>query len=157
MSKREEIIKKMKDVRDKLNREIKKIPREKWEKPLGPDKWNLKSFIIHITHWNRWGFNKIRGYLEGEERCFQAEGPEKIDSLNNKIAEAWSFHPDIDIEMDFQLQFKDMLSYLESLPEQVFMREIEYGKKKFTIDQWFDFFCEHEKEHLKQLEELNHG
>lgn len=128
-------------------------PLEQWDQPLTPGSWSVRSLVVHITHWNRWGYNKIRQWVKKGE--IPQGSPREVDSLNEQIGKAWSFHSLPDVQADFENQFSEMIEFLQGLSEEWFERECTYGEKRVTLKEWFAFFAAHEAHHTQKLRDLN--
>ncbi len=152
MDRKEKVLENMQKTRDELLQELSRFPEEKWDEPVSQGKWTLRGFLVHITHWNRWGFNKFRCLVEqGEMPLGQ---PQDIDLLNERLAQTWELHSMEDVKADFHCQFQEMMDYLQRLPENWFEKKWQYEGKEVSVEEWFDFFNEHDATHIRQLRDM---
>ncbi len=150
MNNKKEIIQELKNHREKLFRVLKEFKEEEWAEPLGSGKWTLQDMVVHLTHWHRWGLNKLRQFVG--YGIIDATGPKNTDALNELIAKAWAQHSLFDIKADLEGIFYEMQAFLSRLPEEWFNKTWEYGDKEVDMEKWMQFFLDHDRDHIKELE-----
>jgi uncharacterized damage-inducible protein DinB len=120
------------------------------ESPLGPGEWRIRDMLAHISHWNRWGLNRLRYIIRHGEGT---EPPSAIDAdtVNQRIAEAWALHPMKDVLAEFECCYEDVVTFIRSLPPEWAARTWQYGGEPMTLPRWFGFAASHERDHAAQL------
>lgn len=120
------------------------------ESPLGPGEWRIRDMLAHINHWNRWGLNRLRHFIEHGEVVRPGLGID-ADEVNRLIAEAWALHPVKDVLMEFENSYRDTLAFIKSLPPKWTEETWEYRGKLTTLRKWFEFAAKHESDHAEQV------
>ncbi len=152
MHNKKEIILELKAHRKRLFQVLKKFKEEEWAEPLGPGKWTVQDMVVHLTHWHRWGLNKLRQMVA--YGIIDSSGPKDTDALNELIARAWAQHSLFDIKADLEGIFNEIQAFLSHLPEEWFNKTWEYGDIEADMERWMKFFADHDREHIRELEAL---
>jgi hypothetical protein len=120
------------------------------DSPLGPGEWRIRDMLAHVSHWNRWGLNRLGQMVK--------YGPETIsspsfdaDEVNRRLAEAWGLHPVKDVLMEFENCYEDVVSYVRGLPPEWTEGEWQLRGKPMTLKKWFAFAASHERGHEEDL------
>ncbi len=150
MPSKSDILKELKAHRERLFRVLKKFSDEEWAEPLGPGKWDLQGMVAHLTHWHRWGLNKLRQMVAYGST--DATGPRNTDTLNDLIARAWSQHSIFDVRADLEGLFNEMIAFFSDLPEEWFSKTWQFGDREVDMNRWVQFFLDHDRTHIKELE-----
>jgi hypothetical protein len=120
------------------------------ESPLAPGEWRIRDMLAHINHWNRWGLNRLRYFIEHGEVVRPGLGI-AADEVNRLITEAWALHPIKDVLMEFELGYEDTVAFIKSLPLKWAEETWEYRGKPTTLGKWFEFPAKHERDHAAQV------
>ncbi len=122
------------------------------ESPLGPEQWRIRDMLVHVTHWNRWGMNRLR-WMAKHGAGMVGLSPIDADGVNERIAAAWSLHPLRDVLSDFESCYEDLLACIRALPEEWAEGEWEYGGRPTNPKHWFSYTAQHERDHAAEVRE----
>ncbi|MDH4209190.1 MAG: DinB family protein [Anaerolineae bacterium] len=137
-------------ARQELLDALEGLSEEDLQSPLASGEWRIRDMLAHISHWNRWGLNRLRQMVK--------YGPETISSpsfdaeeINRHVAEAWGLHPVKDVLMEFENCYEDVVSYVHALPAEWTEGEWQLRGKAMTLKKWFAFATSHERGHAEDL------
>jgi|GEM_PF-1613210 len=152
MASKNKILKELKAHRETLFQVLKQFDENEWAQPLARGKWTLQDMVVHLTHWHRWGLNKLRQIVV--YGIIDQTGPRDTDELNKLIAKAWAQHSIFDIKADLEGIFEQMINFVSTLPDEWFNRTWSYVGKEVNMQDWFDFFLDHDRKHIKELKAI---
>ena len=112
--------------------------------------------IAHISHWNRWGLNRMRQIVLGDPPLVVDRGID-VEEANRRIAALWDQHPLNDVRAELQFSFDDIISFLKSLAAETFDRQWTYRDRIITISDSCRHTISHARYHLEQLRALLAG
>lgn len=135
---------------------IRELDQAAWEKPLTTGGWRVRDMIAHISHWNRWGLNRMRQIVLGDPPLIVDKGID-VEEANRRIAALWNQHPINDVLAELQFSFDDIISFLKSLSAETFDQQWTYWDKIITISDSCGHTISHARYHLEQLRVLLAG
>lgn len=148
-----ELLKELAESRGELMKALDQLGEEGLNRKLGPDSWRVRDMLAHLTHWNRWGLNRVRRAVEGEPD-FRLKGL-KFDVINQGLQEAWSHHPSADVIWELKRGHSEIVDFVSSLDDRWFDQSWQGSKGGVTLKKWLGFLvADHERAHARGLRQF---
>jgi hypothetical protein len=145
---KKEIQKKILEEHGKLEKALAGMLPSQMEMSTTEETWTVKETLVHITFWEQVLFTDYARLVRGEA-IHELGSDEEINALNANTRACGKTMPLPQVLADFASSYKQMVDWLENLPETELDRLFAYG---MTLGEFIgEDTWKHYAEHLEML------
>ena len=150
--KKETVIKRLQQAREKILKQIELLPEEKWDEVfLG--EWNLKDFVAHLIGWDTEGLKATQEIIKGKLPRYYQYYERNWTKINKKLVRKYKKGKKKDLLSRVKKSHQKLVKELEKILEELYNKDfgVRWKGSKITLASDTLYQADDEEIHAQQI------